>query len=306
MELDKLWAQIEMAGPLSRAESLSHPPPGVDLDEWSERALTQADRRRTFIALYAWAVPSREAIAGIRDFVAGRQLLEVCAGGGLWATLLLAEGIAVVATDAVPAEGTEFVRVEALEAEAAVRAHRECEALLLCWPPFRNDCAVRALQAFLGDRLIYVGDMRFTGDERLHRLLQQTWKRCERLPLPSWPGLEDYTHLYTRRGVGSMELADVLDIRDFSNETLLTLAERLESSRTFQELILREVELDEIYRRVDSAAKEAETGEAGGVDAGTLQQIRPLVFEAHDLASAGQPLEAARSLRAAMSLEPRA
>lgn len=101
-----------------------------------------------------------------------------------------------------------------------------------------------------------------------------------------------------------MERADLADIRDFSNETLLALAERLESSQTFQELILREVELDEIYRRVDSAARDAEEETDPG-SAHTLQRVRALVFEAHDLASAGRPLDAARRLRAAMSLEPR-
>jgi hypothetical protein len=33
--------------------------------------------------------------------------------------------------------------------------------------------------------------------------------------------------------------------------------------------------------------------------------VRALVFEAHDLAREGAPLDAAKKLRAAMSLEPR-
>src|SRR5438067_13322740 len=93
---------------------------------------------------------------------------------------------------------------------------------------------------------------------------------------------------------GAMQLDDVVPIEDFSNETLLALAERLEQSASFQQLILREVELDEIYRRVDTAMSIEP-------DTSSLQRLAGLVFEAHDLAADGHPLEAARRLRQAMT-----
>jgi hypothetical protein len=43
----------------------------------------------------------------------------------------------------------------------------------------------------------------------------------------------------------------------FSNDVLLELAQRREASESFQELVLCEVELDEVYRRVDSAVSYA-------------------------------------------------
>jgi hypothetical protein len=101
-----------------------------------------------------------------------------------------------------------------------------------------------------------------------------------------------------------VELTDLAVIPDFSNEVLLGLAERLEASHSFQELILREVELDEVYRRVDSAVSYAH-GQEDPQAIAALEQVRALVFEAHDLARDGSPLEAAKKLRAAMSLEPR-
>ena len=101
-----------------------------------------------------------------------------------------------------------------------------------------------------------------------------------------------------------MERGDVFDIPDFSNDTLLALAERLEDSRTFQEQIIREVELDEVYRRVDSAVRTAQ-GQGDPQTIAMLQTVRALVFEAHDLASVGKAIDAAKKLRAAMSLEPR-
>src|SRR5947209_8093863 len=102
-----------------------------------------------------------------------------------------------------------------------------------------------------------------------------------------------------------MELADIAPIPDFSNETLLSLAERLETSHSLQELIVREVELDAVFRRVDSAVRTSENDAAGMDGHDMLQRVRSLVCEAHDLAGAGQPLEAARRLRSAMSMEPR-
>jgi hypothetical protein len=103
---------------------------------------------------------------------------------------------------------------------------------------------------------------------------------------------------------GSLELDDITPIDDFSNETLLALAERLERSESFQEFIAREVELDEVWRRVETAMKAgAEEGMTTQAMSG-LSQLFALVQEAHDLAGISKPLEASSKLRAAMTLQP--
>ena len=57
-----------------------------------------------------------------------------------------------------------------------------------------------------------------------------------------------------------IDLSEMITIEDFSNDTLIALADRLEQSTTFQELLVREAELDEIYRRVElPAVHEPET-----------------------------------------------
>jgi hypothetical protein len=199
--LGELWSDIEAAGPLSAEDALeSAPPPGVDPIWWAERSLTQEDRRRSFIARFAWSVPTRAAIDAIAAFVGGRLILEVCAGSGLWARLLSDVGVRVVATDGSPVAGATYIPVAATEAEAAVRAHVEAEGLFLCWPPMRSGCAYHAVRAFAGDRLVYAGDPRFTADAALHALLAREWMLRQRLPLPSWPGLDDALCLYERHG----------------------------------------------------------------------------------------------------------
>jgi hypothetical protein len=197
IDSETLWQRIEAAAPLDALPADAVPPYFDDDD--SERRFSQSGRRRTFIALYGWAVPTRAALEAIRDFVAGDTMLEVCAGSGLWARLLIDRGVRVIATDACAPPAVPYVPVEVFDAEAAVRAHPDCQSLLFVWPPFRQDCAYRALTAFEGDKLVYAGDRRFTGDRQLQDLLDKQWTLVRQLQIPAWPGLDDQVYLYSRR-----------------------------------------------------------------------------------------------------------
>ena len=190
---DALWAEIDTAGPRPWAHQGSE---SVDSDEalWEEHS-----RRRTFIAWYGYAVPTREAVRTITDFLEGCSVLEVCAGLGLWARLLHDQGVSLFATDADEPIGSPYVHVERHDALAAIAAYGACDALLLCWPPDGQPVAAGALHAFGGTRLVYIGDSRFTGDAAFHDMLNRNWNLERRLPLPSWPGLEDCARLYKRK-----------------------------------------------------------------------------------------------------------
>jgi hypothetical protein len=95
-------------------------------------------------------------------------------------------------------------------------------------------------------------------------------------------------------------LDDIAEIDDFSERTLLTVADRLERSTTFQECIAREIELDELFRRVETGIK-AMAGEASRrEERARLEVVFSLVTQAHDLAGEGKPLEAAARLRDAV------
>jgi len=97
-------------------------------------------------------------------------------------------------------------------------------------------------------------------------------------------------------------LDDIVDIADFSNVTLLSLAARLEGSTAFQELIAREIELDELWRRVETGLKAVAHDPSAAELRATLTNIFTLVWQAHDLAGAEQPREAAARLRKAAAL----
>jgi hypothetical protein len=201
VDLDELWRHIEASAPLPAGSELDDP----NFLEDSERAYAQTGRRRSFIARFAWAVPNQTAIEAIAAFARGSDLLELCAGAGLWARLLGATGLRVTATDAAPPPVT-FVPLIQREAAAAVREHPNCRAIMLCWPPFRNDCAYRALSGFAGNRVILIGDQRFVADAQFHSLIRADWLLQGTVALFSWPGLQDNVYLYLRRAGGAEHL----------------------------------------------------------------------------------------------------
>jgi hypothetical protein len=97
-------------------------------------------------------------------------------------------------------------------------------------------------------------------------------------------------------------LDDIVEIADFSDATMLALAARLEHSSAFQELIAREIELDELWRRVDTGIKSVANEPSVSETRRVLGAIFDLVWQAHDLAGAERPLEAAARLREACCL----
>jgi hypothetical protein len=97
-------------------------------------------------------------------------------------------------------------------------------------------------------------------------------------------------------------LDDIVEITDFSNATLLALATRLDASSAFQAQIAREIEVDELWRRLETATKDVADNAAARPSRDTLDALFSLVWEAHDLVGAGRPAEAAQRLRQASGL----
>lgn len=192
-----LWQQIDAASPKNGSGwSLDH------VERWSD----EHDRRNHFLNNFSFAVPGRTAIARIKDFVGHRKLLEAGAGSGLWARLLSDAGVTVMAVDNKSFRGSitipvsRYFPVERGDAVRAVRQHRDHEALMLCWPDYSAPMASKALVAFQGDRLIYIGEPESgcTGDDRFHQMLRCNWREVLTVPIPQWPGIHDEVYLYER------------------------------------------------------------------------------------------------------------
>lgn len=198
--MDALLTLIEQDGPRGDIADL-------DVDKYVD------DRRRRdyFIKRYGFAVPSREAIAAIAQFVGIDRLLEVGAGSGAWANVTAATGVFITATDnhswgqgvvsSVSLQYGLWYPVHKLGAVAAIRKYRDHNALMLCWPPYDKPMAANALRSFLGSKVIYIGEGEYgcTGDERFHILLSSEWDEQSYVGIPTWQDIHDGLYLYTRR-----------------------------------------------------------------------------------------------------------
>ena len=97
-----------------------------------------------------------------------------------------------------------------------------------------------------------------------------------------------------------MDLDDVIPVENFSDLTFQVLADRLMRTRTAEQCIYRESELDELWRLIDIAVR---AGDPDGLrDTETLEHMRDAVHEAHDLVGMDtKPKEAAAALRKVLS-----
>ena len=93
-----------------------------------------------------------------------------------------------------------------------------------------------------------------------------------------------------------------LEVEDFSGDTLLRLAERLERSDLPRHWILREAELDDLWRYVEAAIANERRVDPQSPVAAQLDGLFTAVEEAHDLTGEGRTAEAAERLRSVATL----
>ncbi len=92
-----------------------------------------------------------------------------------------------------------------VESGDVAAAESEAEALVLCWPGYENPMAVRALRAFRGGLLVYMGEGRggCTADDAFFEELRGGWtllREDREAGGGVVPGLDDAWQLYERRG----------------------------------------------------------------------------------------------------------
>lgn len=167
-------------------------------------------RRTHFIETFAWAYPTREAISSIVAFAGNREIVEVGAGYGFWATLLTYAGAKIHATDSYDWYGDYRpllwrdlgVRVEKRGYATAIRNANAtgCDALFMCWPPYDHDMAVKALRAFHGNRFIYIGEGPggCNATDAFFDLLDNEYKEIATIQIPQFAGIHDRVKLYAR------------------------------------------------------------------------------------------------------------
>lgn len=170
------------------------------------RFIEALKRRFVYSDQYAWAVPNEEAI---QVLVEHSPLVEVGAGRGYWARLAADAGADILAFDPFPPGGGEenrwhhspgtFYTVAKADAEVAAR-HPE-RTLFLCWPPFGTDVASRAVRAYRGETVVFVGDEGLsTATPQFYEELAAGFTKTREVEIPRWPGIYDRLEVWRRSG----------------------------------------------------------------------------------------------------------
>jgi hypothetical protein len=166
--------------------------------------------RKGMTEKYAWAVPSQEALDEIAKY---GPIIEMGAGTGYWAYLLLQMGVVIIPFDSHPPyDGEDEDKRNAYRHKESwtkvhqgshekLAEHPECHTLFLCWPPYADPMAADCLKAFKGSTLIYIGESAHgcTGDHEFHELLHEEWEEVKWIVLPQFEGSHDCLSVYVRK-----------------------------------------------------------------------------------------------------------
>jgi len=186
------------------ADELAAPPDYAD-PLHGRTGMSSYDRRVWCVRRYAFAIPTEDALSVLARF---GPIIELGAGTGYWAYLLRRRGVDCLAFDTAPPDRLPNPhRFKAFTWTAVQRGGIEVlrdhanRALLLCWPPYRDPFAARALMAYAGCTLLYVGEAfgGHTADDAFFALLDRDWEALQEVRLPNWPGTADRLLVYQRR-----------------------------------------------------------------------------------------------------------
>jgi hypothetical protein len=150
-------------------------------------------------AHFAWAVPTRKAIATIAAYT--HSVVEIGAGSGYWAWMMEQAGVSVVAFDKYRAP---FLWHEVHDGHESMVAVYPRRTLFLCWPPFDNPMAADALALYKGEHVIFVGEL-FGGcaEAKFFALLNTQYDEVASVTLPQWFMRDDRLVVFRSKHYGA-------------------------------------------------------------------------------------------------------
>jgi len=156
--------------------------PLVPLDGRESWSTPWLQFKSSVASTYAWAVPTRTAVAAIAAHTS--RVVEVGCGSGYWAWLLEQAGVDVLAIDTTPPPVAWHAVRLGTELEVAKHPDR---TLFLCWPPWASEMAYNALSRYRGELVVYVGEwMGGSAEPRFFSLLAQEYEEADRVDIPQW------------------------------------------------------------------------------------------------------------------------
>lgn len=169
----------------------------------------ESSYRNLFVKQYSWAIPCRESIQIIKDFVGADTVLEIGSGSGLWAYLLQASGVNIIATDIENEHrrpAYRYLPIEMIDYHEAIPKY-QTNILMLCWGD------VNPLRQFKGNKYIYIGeadgctsgyplddnyDDSDDSDNNNNQPVVQ-WNLTKVFPIKHWSGIKDKLYLFERK-----------------------------------------------------------------------------------------------------------
>lgn len=175
--------------------------------------------RNDLCGKYAWSIPDPASLQFVVR-VLGKKAVEIGAGTGYYASLLSQMGVDMICYDLYPPQHTgqnhyhsprnknhdgllgitREVFFDVRSGNHLMAAQHSDRTLFLCWPPYDGDMAYLALQAYQGQRLVYIGESQggCTGDDQFFALLDEAWHLVESHTPVQWSGIHDVIEVYER------------------------------------------------------------------------------------------------------------
>jgi hypothetical protein len=168
-------------------------------------------RREHFIETMGYSVPSAEALDRLKVFCGGSTVLEIGAGRGLWASLMIASRIKTIATDIGTTGGykvnftSTWTPIELMDHKTAIKTYgAECAVCFMSWPTAVDNTAAECVELFRGPKLVYVGESfgGSTANDAFFEILHKKFILTEAVEIPQWAGMYDRMYFFERKDGG--------------------------------------------------------------------------------------------------------
>lgn len=175
--------------------------------------------RNELCGTYAWSIPDPDSLQFVAR-VLGDSAVEIGAGTGYYASLLAQMGVDIICYDLYPPQHTgqnhyhsprnkkqdgllgitREVFFDVRAGNHLMAAEHSDRTLFLCWPPYEDQMAYHTLQAYQGQRFVYIGEGEggCTGDDAFFALLDEAWHLVESHTPVQWSGIHDVIEVYER------------------------------------------------------------------------------------------------------------
>lgn len=215
-ELTERWPCDEIAWEFHRRWQPSFL--SVPYDQLASTPRDQVKDHHDLCRQYSWSIPDPASLEFVSRYL-GRTAVEIGAGTGYYASMLAQLGTYVTCYDQHPPHRsgknhwhsprvnrygeltgeTRPVYCGVYHGNHNKTARYDCP-LFLCWPPYGDSMAYKALKAYAGKRLVYIGEGPggCTADDNFFALLDREWEQIDEHTPLQWSCTHDYITVYDR------------------------------------------------------------------------------------------------------------